>query len=181
MTNDNLERRLARKQNAHIDEEPPKPPQRGWWSQWGAPVGAATAGFLVAQFTPHYTELDKLFAKPSKEVMGRMLATPVRLTETTYLANVVGVKLRDCPVKEGSFVGWAHDKNWRVTPFEFADAPGSNVRRPTGQQDFGFWQWVIRPTDTAVRITMIHACGDGEIHTEIGPFYIPRAIQIGKT
>lgn len=155
----------------------PKPKPK--MPEWLKAILLITAGVGIAE-TYHAVEIETLFAEPPKDVMGRMLATPVKLELNYYLANVVGVKLRDCPVKDGSFVGWAHDQNWRITEFEFADAPGSNARRPTGQQDFGFWQWKIKPEDTAVRITMIHDCPDGEVHTEIGPFYIPRAIKIGE-
>ena len=112
--------------------------------------------------------------------MGDMKATPVKLDHQFFIAHITGIKDRDCPVKENSYVGWAHDKAWRVTDFEFVDDPGSNTRRPTGFQDFGFWQGVIRPTDTAVKITLIHECADGEVHTEVGPFFIPRAIKIGE-
>lgn len=171
------QRLMDRMDNAPTPPEPPKP--RWTPPGWMKAIGLVVAGALITEGI-HQIQFDELFADPPNDVMAEMRATPVKLSPRFYIANVRGVKLRDCPVKEGSFVGWAHDRVWRVTEFAFVDNPGSNVRRPQGFQDFGFWQWAIKPNDTAVKITLIHQCTDGEIHTEVGPFFIPRAIKIGE-
>jgi hypothetical protein len=160
------------------DQPKPEPPRRP--APWFGPVMGCLGGFLFAQFTPHMAELDRLWAEPPKLVVDDMTATPVQISPQFYIANIIGEKLRDCPVKEDSYVGWALDKQWRIVPFSFVNETIRNARRPKGRQDFGFWQWSISPEDTAVRMTLVHLCGDDEITTEVGPFYIPRAIKIGN-
>ena len=160
-----------------IDEAlTPKSPR----GRWRGPLLGVLGGFVLAKFTPDFTDITELMAEPPTDVVTNMVATPVRLDVEYYIANVVGTKLRDCPVKDKSFVGWAFSGEWRIVHFEFVDAPNQNARRPSGKQDFGFWRWSIKPVDSKVKLTLTHECKDGEVQTEVGPFYIPRVISIGE-
>lgn len=109
-------------------------------------------------------------ASTRTNVVAGFMAETIVKTPFVYTALVTGQKINDCSLVPNSQVGWAYNGLWRETEFAFINDTSPNSSRPTGVQSFGLWAWRIRPTDSRVRLTIQHMCGDKLILSLIGPF-----------
>lgn len=90
--------------------------------------------------------------------------------------RVLGRKIKDCAVVNGSFVGWQKVGGiWYETPFQFISDETPDSTRPDtwALQDFGIWQWSNVLADASnLKMTLQHNCG-GDLTVTQASFKAP--------